>query len=73
MAMGLIEKVQLEPEQPKISESIEERVTYPVVSSGNEYLDSLNAVRESLVLLKNSNTIPAKGLLSTIKYVVLIG
>jgi hypothetical protein len=36
-------------------------------------VDSLNAVRESLVLLKNSNTLPATGLLSTIKYVVLIG
>jgi beta-glucosidase len=72
MAMGLIEKVQLDEEAP-IQKVVDETIKYPSLSSGNEYQDSLSAVQESLVLLKNTNTLPARGLLSSIKYVVLIG
>ena len=51
-----------------------EESKHPEVSSGNEYQDSLTAVRESLVLLKNNqNVLPATALKSSIKYVVLVG
>lgn len=79
LAMGLVEKVQMEEkplpvvEEVKEIKAAEEVVNYPSVSSGNEYQDSLTAVRESLVLLKNNGVLPAKGLLSSIKYVVLLG
>ena len=66
MAMGLITA-------PTEDQEGEERVTVPESSSGNEYQDSLAAVHESLVVLKNSNVLPAKNLYSDIKYVVLIG
>jgi beta-glucosidase len=36
-------------------------------------VDSLNAVQESLVLLKNDNILPLQKLRSTIKYVILMG
>lgn len=68
--MGLVEKVQMEEKSAPIVEDV---VNYPSISSGNEYQDSLTAVRESLVLLKNNGVLPAKGLLSSIKYVVLLG
>jgi beta-glucosidase len=44
-------------------------------SSGNEYQDALQAVHESVVLLKNENKmLPVKGLKTgAIQYVVLIG
>lgn len=39
-----------------------------------EYQDSLTAVKESLVLLKNANnTLPVTNLKSSIEYVVLVG
>ena len=66
MAMGLITSTnegKASPENTKVPES----------SSGNEYQDSLTAVHESLVVLKNSNVLPAKSLYSGIKYVVLVG
>lgn len=40
-------------------------------NEGNEYEDSLTAVHESLVLLKNANVIPIKA--STLQYIVLVG
>jgi hypothetical protein len=46
----------------------------PKTSSGSEYQDSLAAVRESLVLLKNNfNFLPATNLRTSIRYVVLLG
>lgn len=45
----------------------------PESSGGNEYIDSLTAVRESLVVLKNSNVLPVKALTESIKYVILVG
>ena len=66
MAMGLIEKGNEEPKK-------EDTTNYPKGSSQNEYQDSLDAVHESLVLLKNDKTVPARGLLSGIKYVILLG
>lgn len=49
-------------------------VRYPLTSSGNEYQDSLDAVHESIVLLKNSNNLlPTENIVSTIKYVILVG
>lgn len=65
--MGLVQSVSdPAPVSTKVSSP-------PSTSSGDEYKDSLNAVHESLVLLKNANVIPAKGLYLGIEYVVLIG
>ena len=66
MAMGLITSTNEEKASP-------ENTKVPESSSGNEYQDSLAAVHESLVVLKNSNVLPAKSLYSGIKYVVLVG
>jgi hypothetical protein len=39
--------------------------------SSNEYQDSLDAVHESLVLLKNTNLIPLEA--NNLQYIVLVG
>jgi hypothetical protein len=41
------------------------------VHGTSEYQDSLDAVQESLVLLKNANVIPVKT--SALEYIVLVG
>jgi len=44
------------------------------VHGTNEYIDSLQAVHESLVLLKNDNLLPLRTFLTpTLQYVVLVG
>jgi beta-glucosidase len=70
MAMGLIQSTSAD------AETIEQQVTpqVPEASTGNEYLDSLNAVHESLVLLKNTNNyVPVRNIKSTIENVILVG
>ena len=67
MAMGLISKTSGDEGKGAA------KINVPESSSGNEYQDSLDAVHESLVVLKNTNTLPAKNLMDGIKYVVMVG
>lgn len=74
MAMGLVESVkspedtEAQPNHQQPEKSLEE------LHGSNEYLDSLQAVRESLVLLKNDNNVlPVRTLSTTLQYVVLVG
>lgn len=80
LAMGLVEKTKLDTANDFHSEDdhsskaeTKNADIVPQSSSGNEYSDSLSAVHESLVLLKNNNVLPVYGLTSAIKYVVLLG
>ena len=75
MAMGLVETVKSPVEEGQ--EPIDNHhatKTIEQVHGSNEYIDSLQAVHESLVLLKNDNNVlPVRALTSTIQYVVLVG
>jgi beta-N-acetylhexosaminidase len=70
LSMGLVEQVKAqnivaEPEITTIPEPLK---------ATTEYEDSLTAVRESLVLLKNTdNVLPVTNIKSGIEYVVLVG
>ena len=65
IAMGLVEGASIETE---------EEITTPQVHATTEYNDALQAVRESLVLLKNDNgLLPISRLGSSIEYVVFVG
>lgn len=69
LAMGLVETVK--GTNDNIEETVQEKRELGVTSA---YGDALQAVHQSLVLLKNENkTIPAVGLTSNIKFVVLVG
>lgn len=71
MAMGLVENVKGHGMEADLLNHHHAKTEKP--ASGNEYQDSLQAARESLVLLKNDNLLPVKSLTSTIQYVVLVG
>jgi len=72
MALGLIVKANAD-EAPVNNHAINP-TPIPHSSAGNEYQDSLNAVHESLVLLKNTNNIlPVRNIKNTIEHVILVG
>ena len=48
-----------------------EEIVRPEVQANTQYQDSLQAVHESLVLLKNANVLPVKT--SALEYIVLVG
>jgi len=75
MAMGLIKSSSGEEQEITIEKERQQRLSsIPSVSTGNEYLDSLNAVHESLVLIKNTNNIiPVRNIKSTIENIILVG
>lgn len=77
MAMGLLQPINKTTGKPLAitpTPEVDSHLLHPT-SSGSEYQDALQAVHESLVLLKNDNKLlPIRGLKTgAIQYVVLVG